>query len=91
MTPTKAIEILREYNRQRLGTVQVGDQVRLKRDHALHTVTRFEEYDYMQPYQIDDAEWIGRADIEWPQPAEVTAAIELAIEALESIHKIKHQ
>lgn len=79
MTTKQAIDILREYKRQYRGDVRVGSELRLRRDHQLHVVTRIEEYDYRQPYQVDNKEWVGRNDIEWPHPSLVSEALDVAV------------
>ena len=83
MTPKQAAEILREYQRWRRETYEVGSKVRLKHDHELHTITRVEEYDYRQPYQIDGKFWINGSDIEQPDPSQVGMAIDCVCRFIE--------
>lgn len=91
MTLQETIETLTEYQRWREATRQCGEMVRLKSDKKLHKITRIEEYDYLQPYQIDGEEWIGDQDILQPDPFVVGRAIKNAISYLKKIDEHGHQ
>lgn len=82
MTTQEAITILEDYQTYRRNSYGVGVKVRLRNDHQLHTITRVEEYDYREPYQIDGKFWISPQDIEIPDPRQVGIAIDYAINHL---------
>ena len=82
MSKEEVCNVLEEFMRWRNETYEVGSQVRLKHDHALHTITRVEEYDYRAPFQLDKKMWVSRRDLDEPDPDIVDQAIQKAIEIL---------